>query len=402
MSGEFVEQRCSFPIHLHPSRLGNVREGVEEQLNGLLLTFVTELGGVFLAYSDLSLRASADTNPLQCGFIFQERSYIHFSVTVKALTWRVQVGERLEGVVNVVANDHIALLLHGAFNATIPLSGALAPKNWTFDTEKERWIDTTLFKGDTVEGEDADADEKVKAEDEGTSTKKLTKKELKKLERRRLRDVMLAATGRGAAAKQARPPAGVIARGVHIAFEVSAVQHTDDYFKLTGVVVSKKLTGLGLTGGFTPLAPIETVGAKNSTEDPSASPDANGAVDGDAAVGSTDFDGDFDMSALAAVTAPSSTHATPAKPSSSSSSQPAATPSTQPKKAHTDKQQEKYLKKKAKLAERLAAKEAGQSADAATEAESPKPVKSEKKRKNTEDDENGTEKKKSKKVKRES
>lgn len=396
MSAEFFEQRCSFPIHLHPSRLGNVREGVQEQLNGLLMTYVDELGGVLLAYSDLSLSTSPRTNPLQAGFIFQERSYIHFEVTIKALTWKVTVGERLEGVVNAVANDHVALLLHGAFNATIPLSGAFVPKTWTFEPEKDRWIDTTLFKGENVEAEE----EETAVKEEAAASKKLTKKELKKLERRRLRDVMLAATGRGSAAKQARPAPGVISRGVHVRFEVSAVQHSEDYFKLTGLVVSKKnVSGaaLGLTGGFTALAKIEDSSSKSKVDD-----DVDGAdgVDGSAVdnvVG--DVDGDFDMSALAAVTAPPSLLATPAK----SAPSPVLGPSTT-KKVHTDKQQEKYLKKKAKLAERLAAKEAAEGAtnesEAASSTES-KTVKSEKKRKNAAEDEEATETKK-KKVKRES
>jgi len=39
MSGEFRESRCSLPIHLHPSRLANVREGVEEHINALLMKY---------------------------------------------------------------------------------------------------------------------------------------------------------------------------------------------------------------------------------------------------------------------------------------------------------------------------------------------------------------------------
>lgn len=37
-SSEFIEQKCTFPIHLHPSRLGHIKEGVEEQINALLMT----------------------------------------------------------------------------------------------------------------------------------------------------------------------------------------------------------------------------------------------------------------------------------------------------------------------------------------------------------------------------
>jgi hypothetical protein len=40
--GEFQEQRMTFPIHLHPSRLGNVREGVEEQINTMLMTYARD------------------------------------------------------------------------------------------------------------------------------------------------------------------------------------------------------------------------------------------------------------------------------------------------------------------------------------------------------------------------
>jgi hypothetical protein len=399
MAEQFLEQRCTFPISLHPSRLGNVRAGVEEQLNSLLLTFVEELNGVLLAYSDLALSADEARNPLHCGFIFQERSYVHFRVEVKALVWRVEVGRRVEGVVNSVASDHLSLLLHGAFPVTIPLSGTLQPEAWRWEPEKERWIDESKYAGEEALKEEADGEEEgVKDEDDAAEPapgKKLTKKELKKLERRRLRDVMLAATGRGSAAvKQAKPPAGVIARGVHVRFECSAVQHSDEYFKLTGVVVSRKTndTGLplGLTGGFTPLAPVEAVAVKQATNDQEG--EENGVQ------ATQDADGDFDMSALAAVTAPSS--AVKAAPAKSAAPTPAAAAPVPPKKVHTEAQQAKFLKKQQKLAERLAAKSAG--GESKEEAENEVEETPKKKRKAGEEkEETETQKKKTKKVKRE-
>jgi len=419
---EFVEARCRLSVHLHPSRLANVREGVEEQINAHVMKYVDALDGVLLAYSDLTLAEDPARNPLHCGFIFQERSFIHFDVSLRALTWRCAAGAVYEGVVNAVAADHVSILLHGIFTATIPLSGAQVPRGWQWDAEQERWLDTSVWSAAAEAAasaaalavKDEESDDEGAAEQAAAAGKKLSKKELKKLERKKLRAVMLAAQGRTGGSAHAEikaPAAGVIARGVHLRFECTLVQHSDEgYLKLTGTLVptaavakpskagkSSKAAAapaaaepLGLTGGFTPLAPLEG----------SATAAAAAAVPSDEeqqlAVVQEE---DVDMEAIAAVTAftggktaapmPTPAPAAPAAP---------ATPAA-PKQL-TAGQAERAAKKKAKLAERMAAKGAG--ADGAAEAELQSPAKKQKTASAPSVPPPTTDKKKSKKVKSES
>jgi hypothetical protein len=425
-TGEFVEARCRLTIHLHPSRLANVREGVEEQLNAhvmksvhasdaprapadarsasvalrahsvpcvLFPRYVDALGGVLISYSDLTLSSDPLRNPFGCGFIFQERSFIHFDVSVRALTWRCAAGARYEGVVNAVAADHLSVLLHGIFTATIPLSAGTVPRGWVWDAERERWLDTNVWSEakEQAEQQSAAAAAAVKDEegsdDEGAAEaaaaagKKLSKKELKKLERKKLRAVMLAAQGRTGgntadAVVAKAPSAGVVSRGVHVRFECTLVQHSDEgYLKLTGALVphtpaaksakSEKdkskhadQSPLGLTGRFTPLAPLEG--------SPSAANAAAGAADAEQEQLMAKEE-DIDMEAIAAVTAftpapaartktaapmPTPIAAAPAVPTPAAAPAPTAAP---PKQLSAG-QLERAAKKKAKLAERMAAK----------------------------------------------
>ena len=367
-----------------------------------------ELGGVLLSYSDLSLPSDRSVNPFSCGSIFQERSYIHFSVELKALSWRCAAGERYTGVVNAVAGDHVSVLLHGIFTATIPLSAVSTPKTWSWQADRERWVDSARFVGELPEESDdpaaakeegvkdeeaSDDDEEAAAAAAAAPGKKLTKKELKKLERRKLRAVMLAATGRvgggvGGPAAVKAPAAGVVVRGVHLRFECLAVQHTDEYLKLTGAIVLPKpakgapkaaavavdpsAEPLGLTGGFTALAPLEVLGGSGSG---SGSQQANNQE-----AAPMEVEEPFlDMDAIAAVTAPmravavagqarNNTNAAAsaaAATATGASATPAPAAASSAKKPLNAKQQEKFAKKKAKLAERMAAKDAAAGATTA-------------------------------------
>jgi hypothetical protein len=356
--------------------------------------YVDALGGVLISYSDLTLSSDPLRNPFGCGFIFQERSFIHFDVSVRALTWRCAAGARYEGVVNAVAADHLSVLLHGIFTATIPLSAGTVPRGWVWDAERERWLDTNAWSEAKEQAEQQSAaaaaaikdeegsDDEGAAEAAAAAGKKLSKKELKKLERKKLRAVMLAAQGRTGgntadAVVAKAPSAGVVSRGVHVRFECTLVQHSDEgYLKLTGALVPTTTVSnaksaksekdkskhadqspLGLTGRFTPLAPLEG--------SPSA---ASAAAAADAEQEQLMAkEEDIDMEAIAAVTAftpapaartktaapmPTPIAAAPAVPTPAAAPAPTAAP---PKQLSAG-QLERAAKKKAKLAERMAAK----------------------------------------------
>jgi len=406
-SSSFLEVRCVLPVHLHPSRLADVRAGVEEQINARIMTYVDELGGVLLSYSDLSLRSDARSNPLHCGFIFQERPYIHFQVELKALVWLAQVGRRYVGVVTALGADHLALLVDGVFPVSVGMNlSSKHMKQWRWEQESQRWIDTSVYdpaseKAD-ADGANADDDDNAaattaKSEGDGDSTatpaKKLSKKELKKLERKRLRAVMLAATGRlgpGSAPYAPKaPPAGVIARGSHVRFECTNVLRTEAAtIKLTGSILpsttsastsstssasasSKKHSSpdtqpLGLTGGFTFLPPVDGGLAGSNSDDQhqqqqlhqqSQSHVDESMVDMDAVM-SASIAPIPDASTTSASSFTAAAESTPVAAAAAAAVHSPALSSVAAKKPLTAAQEAKYLKKKEKLEARMAAKAA--------------------------------------------
>ena len=108
----FFDVRCTLTIHLHPSFLSNVDEGVNSHLNSLLLRYHPHVRGVILLYS--SVRRLT-----QSGAILFERPFIHFPISVSFLVFRVDPHQLVEGVVAKVGHDHLNLLVHGHFPAQI-------------------------------------------------------------------------------------------------------------------------------------------------------------------------------------------------------------------------------------------------------------------------------------------
>ncbi|KAF9181211.1 hypothetical protein BGZ51_000586 [Haplosporangium sp. Z 767] len=112
-SGPFVEVSTKLYIHLPPCFATKPIEGVQEQLNGFLMRYIPQVDGVVLAHSDLKLLQSS-------GKIMYDSPYCHFWISVKLLVWKPVKGSILHGTISMQSPDHIALVLHGAFNASIP------------------------------------------------------------------------------------------------------------------------------------------------------------------------------------------------------------------------------------------------------------------------------------------
>ncbi|KAI8817579.1 uncharacterized protein EV422DRAFT_219076 [Fimicolochytrium jonesii] len=100
-------------LSLPPCFIGNVNKGVNEYLDRFLMRYVEELDGVVLACS--GVKAVEDSARLM-----YESPYLHFKVRVRFTLFKPIVGELVVGVVNKVSSDHIGLLVHGVFNASIP------------------------------------------------------------------------------------------------------------------------------------------------------------------------------------------------------------------------------------------------------------------------------------------
>ena len=53
------------------------------------------------------------------GSILEEQPYLHFDCVVEFIVFQPRVGSQLVAVVNKICEDHLSLLIHGAFNAAV-------------------------------------------------------------------------------------------------------------------------------------------------------------------------------------------------------------------------------------------------------------------------------------------
>jgi hypothetical protein len=100
-------------LWIPPSYLGNVKRGAYCQLENFLLSYVDQFGGVVVAFSNVNVLGHG-------GLIYYDQPEIHFRVSVQFLVFSPFSGERLKGVISHVGYDHIGVIVHGIFNASIP------------------------------------------------------------------------------------------------------------------------------------------------------------------------------------------------------------------------------------------------------------------------------------------
>ena len=99
-------------ITLSPAYLGDVEGGIREQLNASLFQHVAALGGVVVAYGELT-----QLDGLGC--IRGDQPHMHLPVSLRILMFAPRVGDALTGVVRRQGTDHTALLVHGMFSAAV-------------------------------------------------------------------------------------------------------------------------------------------------------------------------------------------------------------------------------------------------------------------------------------------
>ncbi|XP_076646153.1 RNA polymerase I subunit F [Halictus rubicundus] len=98
---------------LHPFHLTNLNTSLNEILSSNLNSYDAELKGFLLAYQNPKL-----LTPL--GEIFYDTCFIHIDVEAEFYVFRPEVGSSIKGIVNKKGVDHIGVLVHKAFNVSIP------------------------------------------------------------------------------------------------------------------------------------------------------------------------------------------------------------------------------------------------------------------------------------------
>lgn len=98
---------------LHPFHLTNINAALNEILSSNLNSYDTDLKGFLLAYKNPKL-----LTPL--GEIFYDSCFIHVDIEADFYIFRPKLGCTLKGIVNKKGLDHIGILVHKAFNVSIP------------------------------------------------------------------------------------------------------------------------------------------------------------------------------------------------------------------------------------------------------------------------------------------
>ncbi|XP_043263380.1 DNA-directed RNA polymerase I subunit RPA43-like [Colletes gigas] len=106
-------ERLKKHFGLHPFHLTNLNAALNEILSSNLNLHDAELKGFLLAYKNPKLLTSL-------GEIFYDTCFIHVDIEADFYIFRPKVGCSLKGIVNKKGIDHIGVLVHKAFNVSIP------------------------------------------------------------------------------------------------------------------------------------------------------------------------------------------------------------------------------------------------------------------------------------------
>lgn len=99
-------------MHVLPSYIGHVSDGILSALNAQILRYSKVYGGVVLSYSKPIVLGTQ-------GLIMDEQPHIHFSVKVSMYVFRPRVNAILRGTVNSISTAHVGCLVYNCFNASV-------------------------------------------------------------------------------------------------------------------------------------------------------------------------------------------------------------------------------------------------------------------------------------------
>ncbi|XP_046823822.1 DNA-directed RNA polymerase I subunit RPA43 [Vespa crabro] len=118
-------ERMKKHLGLHPYHMNDLGAALNEILSSGLNAYDSELQGFLLAYKNPKL-----LTPL--GDIFYDSCFIHIDIEADFYVFRPQIGHLLKGVVHKKGANYIGVLMHKAFNVSIPKPENV--ENWPGDT----------------------------------------------------------------------------------------------------------------------------------------------------------------------------------------------------------------------------------------------------------------------------
>lgn len=117
-------ERMKKHLGLHPFHMNDLSAALNEILSSGLNAYDSELQGFLLAYKNPKL-----LTPL--GDIFYDSCFIHIDIEADFYVFRPQIGHLLKGVVHKKGANYIGVLMHKAFNVSIPKPENV--ENWPGD-----------------------------------------------------------------------------------------------------------------------------------------------------------------------------------------------------------------------------------------------------------------------------
>ncbi|KAH7913163.1 hypothetical protein BJ138DRAFT_668705 [Hygrophoropsis aurantiaca] len=124
-NSEFRVIKASLMVSIAPVFANNLRGGVEEMLDSMVMRYIPAFRGVVLAHSNLCFLNKTATINADCPFSICP---VGFDTTV----WSPHVSMKLVGKVNLCSPDHVSLLVHRTFNVSIP-KHHLPEDQWEFE-----------------------------------------------------------------------------------------------------------------------------------------------------------------------------------------------------------------------------------------------------------------------------
>ena len=125
---------ATFKLSLHPSAVadrGTSLQGARDLLDGMLMRHHDRLGGVLVSYEKPRLVHHADLR------IVHMAGYVDVCVRAKVKVFTPKIGLKLVGRVNKIGVDHVGLLVHDVFNAS--LAAKDLPRDFVHNPAEDVW-----------------------------------------------------------------------------------------------------------------------------------------------------------------------------------------------------------------------------------------------------------------------
>jgi DNA-directed RNA polymerase I subunit RPA43 len=125
---------ATFKLSLHPSAVADRStslQGARDLLDGMLMRHHDRLGGVLVSYDKPKLVNHADLR------IVHMAGYVDVCVRAKVKVFTPKIGLKLVGRVNKIGVDHVGLLVHDVFNAS--LAATDLPRDFVHNPAEDVW-----------------------------------------------------------------------------------------------------------------------------------------------------------------------------------------------------------------------------------------------------------------------